>query len=411
MKILVIADDLTGGLDTGVQFAARGIPAKVIVNGQHWEKDVDRSVQALILDAETRCMDGKEAYKIVRAVVCEACKDRVDYIYKKTDSAQRGNIGYELQAVLDGAEQSILHYAPAFPQMGRTTRGGIHYVNDVPVADTVFGQDPYEPVKHSYIPDIIHEQSDIEVKIQNVDEGYSKTGKEIRLYDASSQEELNSIAETIIRHRTEKQVTLLAGCAGFASALSSVLGTETRLEFYTKKRFLVVIGSMNPITGRQLEHAVKNGFVRIRLKKEQLQRQYWETAEGYRVLEIWKEIYEENSKIILDTNDDSVNKGVMDGVREEDKNCIRSNVTESLGMVVCALLKDMSQTTLMVVGGDTLTGLMQQMNVQELVPICETLKGVVCSEFVKDGRTVRMLSKSGGFGEADLLTKLADILL
>lgn len=34
IRLFVIADDFTGGLDTGVQFAEKGIPTRVITNSE-----------------------------------------------------------------------------------------------------------------------------------------------------------------------------------------------------------------------------------------------------------------------------------------------------------------------------------------------------------------------------------------
>lgn len=55
--------------------------------------------------------------------------------------------------------------------MGRTTREGIHYINDVPVKDSVFGKDPFEPVTCSFVPDIIHQQSNIRVEVIKEEDG------------------------------------------------------------------------------------------------------------------------------------------------------------------------------------------------------------------------------------------------
>ena len=71
--------------------------------------------------------------------------------YKKTDSALRGNIGAELSAALDGSGAGVLSFLPAFPRMNRTTAAGIHYIDGIPAAKSVFGQDPFNPVKESVL--------------------------------------------------------------------------------------------------------------------------------------------------------------------------------------------------------------------------------------------------------------------
>ena len=114
-SLLMIADDFTGALDTGVQFAASGVQTRVIVGG-----DVDlaargEDVQVLVIDAETRHLPPERAYAVVEKLVRQAEALGVQYIYKKTDSALRGNIGAELTALLRASGQKQLPFLPAYP--------------------------------------------------------------------------------------------------------------------------------------------------------------------------------------------------------------------------------------------------------------------------------------------------------
>ena len=54
VKLLVIADDFTGALDTGVQFAASGAETRVVTNIEYDFSRTGREVQVLVLVAETR---------------------------------------------------------------------------------------------------------------------------------------------------------------------------------------------------------------------------------------------------------------------------------------------------------------------------------------------------------------------
>ena len=99
--LLIIADDFTGALDTGVQFAACGISTKVVVDPET-DLSGDRA-QVLVVDTETRHLPAGEARSVVLRLAVRARKTGIPYIYKKTDSALRGNIGAELAAVLEAA--------------------------------------------------------------------------------------------------------------------------------------------------------------------------------------------------------------------------------------------------------------------------------------------------------------------
>ena len=159
VKLLIIADDFTGALDTGVQFSAHGAVTSVITDPAFDFTKVDSSIQVLVMDAETRHLEPEQAYSVVRKAVEHALAAGVCCIYKKTDSALRGNIGAELTAVLDAAGTDRLPFIPAFPKMNRITQNGVHLIDGVPVAESVFGRDPFEPVRHSRISDILHQQS------------------------------------------------------------------------------------------------------------------------------------------------------------------------------------------------------------------------------------------------------------
>ena len=133
VKLLIIADDFTGALDTGVQFAARGAKTRVVADANYDLAKAEADV--LVLDAETRHLPPEEAYKLVYRVASAAKEAGIPHIYKKTDSGLRGNIGCELSAVMDALKAESLPFIPAFPSMNRVTRDGVQLIDGVPVAD------------------------------------------------------------------------------------------------------------------------------------------------------------------------------------------------------------------------------------------------------------------------------------
>ena len=144
--LLILADDFTGALDTGVQFAACGISTRVIVGEvtdfSAYQADV------LVVDTETRHLPPDTAACVVAHLTKNALEAGIRFLYKKTDSALRGNVGAELAALFQASHSRQLPFLPAFPQIGRVTRNGIHYIDGVPVAESPFGNDPFEPVCH-----------------------------------------------------------------------------------------------------------------------------------------------------------------------------------------------------------------------------------------------------------------------
>ena len=53
---------------------------------------------------------------------------------------------------------------------------------------------------------------------------------------------------------------------------------------------------------------------------------------------------------------------------------------------------------------------MRQLDVTEIMPLCEVAPGVVLSQFTYGGRQWNLVSKSGGFGAKTLFYDLQNIL-
>ena len=126
-RCLLIADDLTGGADTGAQFAERGlstllIPLKeghTIDFSQYRERDV------LVINTDSRGLTPDEAGSLVSSLLRNYDKGLFPLIYKKIDSTLRGNIGYETDAILRETNISMGFMTPSFPEQERTVVNGI----------------------------------------------------------------------------------------------------------------------------------------------------------------------------------------------------------------------------------------------------------------------------------------------
>ena len=157
--ILMIADDMTGALDSGVMFRRNAIDTEVLIDRAADFTSLLSLHTAVVVNAETRHLPPQQAYEAVYELASRAWELGIPYLYKKTDSALRGNIGAELEAVLRASGQSTIHFAPAFPQQHRTTVGGIQYIDGVPLHQSPFAQDALNPMTSACIPHIIAETS------------------------------------------------------------------------------------------------------------------------------------------------------------------------------------------------------------------------------------------------------------
>lgn len=410
-QLLIIADDFTGALDTAVQFAAYGEDIRVLT-GPDADLTVARDCRVLVVDAETRHLPPQGAYRSVARIVEQAVALSIPYIYKKTDSALRGNIGAELTALLDVSGRRQLPFLPAFPQIGRITRGGVQYIGGTPVANSVFGQDPFEPVQHSTVASLIAAQSRVPVHNCSLSAGDDPPPDEegITVFDAVTTGDLERIGRRLLERG---RLHIMAGCAGFGAVLPELLGLTGHRSADLPRldpRLLVICGSVNPITIAQLDRAETEGFLRVRLTPEQkLDTDYWLTPQGSAEFDVMGKLLEKYPYRIIETNDAGGNRPTAEyaaakGMTMDD---VRLGIAQSVGYMVSRLFPSPALGTLLVTGGDTLLQCMDYMGVHELQPLCELEPGVVLSRFTYQGFTRYIISKSGGFGEAGLIPSLA----
>jgi len=387
---VILADDLTGALDSGVKLVHSGYHVQVITSeGSLAERDEEAEI--LVIDTETRHLEGKEAYEKVKKITQEAWSLSVEWIYKKTDSALRGNIGAELTAVMDASGEKKLLFVPAYPELGRTTLNGIQYVNGIRLSESVFAREVNDPSGNGEITSIIHAETDTPVYLY---EGEVKEG--IGVYDAVSEEDLDRA------YRAAGDFRLFAGCAGFLETFASEKKQEENT-VQTGSGLFVLCGSVNPVSAGQLSLAQEHGALRHHLKASDLMsertvlkekaEQFLKDAEGYDVA-------------ILDT----LAEGEIALPDEENYVEVIRRIAEGMGYIGSVLLKESNDKTMMIIGGDTLNGLIRELKVKSLTPREELMPGLVLNTFETNGSVCCLISKSGGFGNRELITELEDIL-
>lgn len=416
IQLLIIADDFTGALDTGVQFSACGAKTKVIVGDNPEIEKYEDACDVLVIDAETRHMPADCAGRIVAQITTAAVDKNIPHIFKKTDSALRGNIGAELSAVLEAAKEAQLPFIPSFPQIGRTTENGEYLISGIAVADSVFGSDPFEPVTKSNVSELIALQSSVPCISLPVPTSAAQIpeDKGILVFDSRTREDLIQIMKVL---KEKGLLRIIAGCAGFASILSEILDISEREKTAMPEldpRLLVVCGSVNPITLTQLHNAQQKGFTRYHLSPEQkLGAGYWETRQGILDIEAIRKMLADNPHCIIDSNDiGTSNAQTREYARQHniDLDGLRLGISHSIGHIVKSIFNCPDLGTMLITGGDTLLQCMKYMGVNTLEPVCEMESGIVLSRFSYEDHMRYVITKSGGFGSANLMSNIADMI-
>lgn len=309
-KALVLADDLTGALEAGVLLEGAAVTVQTASDAP-----------AAVIDTESRHCGPDEARMRVAGWIEQI---PAELIYKKTDSTLRGNIGAELSALPPGP----IHYAPAYPRLGRTVREGRLYVNGVPVEETAFARDPLDPVRDGSIRRVLARQG-------------APLGR-ITIHEGECDADLERTADAVLAGRPPR---LAAGPAGLLAVLALRLGLARQPQPLPQVRdCLVINGSAHPASRAQIEAAQDGGVFSGG----------WRTA-----------------------------------APEDDLQPARA---------------------LIVFGGDTAREVLRRFGDPLLFPVSEVLPGVVASTFESGGVKRLLVTKAGGFGQADLLVRLAEIL-
>ena len=399
LECVVIADDLTGALDTGVKFSEAGLATAVSTRCESCLADT--SADVAVLCADTRHLSGEEAYRAIRSIV-ETNRDRFPLLMKKTDSGLRGNIGAELQAFLDGTGENLLAFFPALPEMHRVTLGGVQYIDGVPVSKSVFGRDPFEPVLDDDISVLLSRQCSVPTRVISREEEVSSLrdadGPVIRIYDAETSEDMRLAVSRVL---SDGQTHLLAGCAGLAQALAGELSGSAAAPVRPSEHdpLLVVCGSVNNVSARQLDYAESRGFERVHLPMEFL------LGEGDDpILGTIAEKCAASVPLMLDTF--TTAEEASANISPEELEERRQRISRRLGGLIKELMNCGVHRRILIIGGDTLLALMDELNCASITPLYEPDRGVVLFELEYAGETRRIMSKSGGFGSEDLLTRL-----
>ena len=419
-KLLIVADDLTGGLDTGVQFTRQGITVRVVVDPDPSGKWTRTAAQVLVAVSETRHMPPGDAYETVYRIISAGRQAGIPYFYKKTDSALRGNIGAELGAALKASGAEVLSFLPAYPAMNRVTVEGCHYIDGVPAAQSVFGRDPFNPVVESDVRKLVASQTDTPVTCDE------RCGKGILIVDAQSDEDLRTAGERLF---TKGYLSVSAGCAGFAAFLPDLLGLdrgEVPDSYDLGDGLLVISGSLNPVTMRQIRFAQKRGFVRICPKpgqEEPFKNGVGQSGEKPASLRCAGSSAAQNAGpsailwcgekwVILDSSEiDPGEEAFRDYMRgkEMDSGEPRILIAAYLAEIL-AEIEDSVEGTVMIVGGDTLLSCLRRLGCRDLEPLAELFPGVVLSRYRAGGKEKLLISKSGGFGKESLLADLQEMM-
>ncbi len=415
---VVIADDLTGATDTGLQFSKIGLRTEV----NFVPPLSPRSGDVIVVTTESRSLPAKEARRIVAHAGDRVRTWNVANVYKKIDSTMRGNIGSELEALAGALDRRLVVLAPAFPANGRTVQNGRLFVNGVPLAKSEFANDPSSPRRHSRIGKMLAEQSNrrvVEIGLGDVRRGPARLMERIEqlaeakeptlvVCDAIESSDLSQIAAAI----AGLGAVLPAGSAGLAEWLPQALPMRPTPASVLPRipsvdAVIAVVGSVNPISRRQLKLlAESEGVATVEITAEQLINPDARRREIERGAEETSVTLASGMDVALtlDLATDADRLSLIAQRHGLTTVRITEIIVHSLGTIVATIRPSVTRLGLVLTGGDTAIAVCRALGGSGLVVSLEVAPGIpMCALVGGDYRDTPVVTKAGGFGAEDAL--------
>jgi uncharacterized protein YgbK (DUF1537 family) len=391
-RFLIIADDFTGANDTGVQFTKRGIATQVVFSSEVNEY----SGEALVIDTESRGLDGKDAYEIVKDFGKAVLEKNFACVYKKVDSTLRGNIAEEIRGLDEIFKSELIIFAPAYPDNERTTIHAVQHMKGVPVSQTEIGKDPKKPVTEDNITKLL--ESGLNEKVNHISLENIRNGSidfsRGRVFTADA-EENKDLFKTVEQVMKENKKILWIGSAGLANAIMEINIPASPV--------LSIVGSISEVSSKQLHFAEAHGAKVIKVDIS-------DVLNGQDT----SPVIEEAVKMLIGGHDtilcssytredyeESVQAGSKLNMTKEQ---ISIFTQETLGRIAAEILKKAKVAGLFLTGGDTAIEVIRKIQANGTSIIQELTIGIPLMR-LQGGlfHGLHVVTKAGAFGETNVL--------
>jgi len=418
----IIADDLTGANDTGVQFSKKGYNAIVSILEESGNIIIPHETDVLVIDTETREVDAKTACQRVRNVLKKLNFSDKDIFYKKIDSTLRGCIGAELEEMMNFLEKDVCVLTPTFPSHQRITIGGYLIINGKPLGLTKYYSGDLKAGDASFIPFLLRQQTSLpiaRIDFTDVTKGQGvilkklnklhKEGNRIIIVDASEEEHLKDIFDSIVKFEGS---VLCAGSAGLANYFPEIYNKNRSFELNMEKNkgpILIVGGSRNPITKYQITHLKGEiDFFDLNIDIEQILSNKKTILNHYLTDSIT--VIKNGQHLVIHTeplyNDkENINNKLMQKCSLSFRE-LELTIRKFLGELTAKIVRNSPARNLILTGGDIALGVCSALAIQNLNIVAELLPGIPLSTANLKNYNLKIVTKAGGFGEKDTLFKL-----
>ena len=407
--VLIVADDLTGALDSAVPFLHPGHANVFAVDSNSLVKSGlphlpsfhsnNSPVQTVVSTWTDSRSLGPSAAKVAAAQATKWFLE-ADLLFVKIDSTLRGNPAAHLDGALEawrvGNPRAFAVICPSHPAMGRTVVKGQVFDHLTSITESAASMDPVSSASSSLLSEIFAqsvnlELQDISCTLAQHDNNAGENPATNVYIDATTPEDLKKIAAAII---SLGNVAVAVGSAGLANAIAELRQSERTTEEtqfsgsqretqepVAPPRTLVLMTSLHPIARMQLA-ALKTSDFDVQMGPD--------------------DVSNVHSNVVVVTTPDRTDPSARFTP------LVSSNVAINAASRAAALLRAEWFDSVVVIGGDGASTLLREVGATAIELSSQLLPGVplgIIHGGLFHGMTIA--TRSGGFGDE---TNLIEIL-
>lgn len=389
-----IADDFTGASDAASFLQKAGMQT-VLLNGVPGKEEMDtQGYDAVVIALKTRTEPVEDAVAHTMEAVKWLENHGASNYYLKYcstfDSTKEGNIGPVLDAMLEYFDEPYTLLCPSLPVNGRTVNQGHLYVNGVPLNESPMKNHPLTPMWDSRIKNLMEAQSKYSCMEITRDQLEPCSVEKLIGKESSQKEHFYVIPD----YETEDDARKIVELFGDRKILSGGSGILQYL--MTKEdKGIVLAGSCSKATLEQIATYEKAGHVSFKISPEKL----WDGTMKLEDIHSFVKSHSEEYVLIYSSDTADKVKETQKLGKEQIAQLLEDTISE-----LAKRLRDDGYKHIIVAGGETSGAVTKKLGYGSFQIGKSVAPGVPLMIPLED-RTMRLVLKSGNFGQADFFER------
>jgi uncharacterized protein YgbK (DUF1537 family) len=441
-KVIYLADDLTGACDTASYICDYTKETEVILDSMEsrinksWEIENSNIVNNYVISTNSRDLNPEDACLKLKDLGNLLKNVESKIIFKKIDSAFRGNVVLEINTLMNIFNKNICFLINSIPSMDRITLGGFQLIKGKLLNESEFKKDPVKASVNPFIPYLLSANNQamdsrrtchifLETvrygDISNAIDNGIKENISIFSFDAITNNDIEKIVSIIYEKFDE---ALYAGTLGLLEALNKKIFKDYyRIEDSEKKD--------NNFKSVNLKERCKDkeksfefkyiGFTSSKYEITKKQIYKLKNKKNPEIVKIKindflnKKDKEYISKI-EDIADEIIEKPVKNGLflvtefrgKKEPEN-LSELILKILSEISVNILKSIKFSRLILIGGETALNILRYFKVNNIKIMGRIIDGIsygIVSDGLLKGKEV--LIKGGSVGDADSVINMVN---